>query len=540
MKDMKMRTALLNNISGYEDDIRKIFIEIGKANGEEYSREYVSNQISKLKENLNRNNCFLFGELYQNQMIGLLWSYFYNGNNMHISFLGVKKEFRNRGIGKRLLQMCEDKFIDVTYFELYVQKNNNAVNFYERNGFVVEKCIEEKYLMIHENIKTPYFEIDEQEFVMNIRNLQDALKRYFHNYIIGYSFKTNSLPYICRIMRNEKCYAEVVSFDEYNLAKLVGYKTNEIIYNGLIKDKTTFFDAVENGAVVNIDSNRELEWLEELDRSKTYKIGIRINFDIETLCPGESSCGIEGGRFGFCIHNNSFAEVLKRLQIFPHISIVGIHLHVSSKTRSLNIYRAIAKTAREIIQKYNLSLEYIDIGGGFFGGMPEKPSFDEYAEVIAKELRQVSNFDEITLIVEPGAALIASPISFITSVLDIKETNRNIFIVTDGSRNNIDPLMRKSQYFYEISSDCRNPIENVQVVSGYTCMEDDRLFKLEKFPLLKQNDRIRYKKVGSYTMCLNPLFIKYFPDVYVKNGRKKYCVRKQWTAYQYLENSEVK
>ncbi len=535
-----MRTILLNNINGYEDDIRNIFIEIGKANNEEYSGEYLSRQIDKLKENLNHNNCFLFGELYQNQMIGLLWSYFFNGNNMHISFLGVKKEFRNRGTGKRLLQMCEAKFKDVSRFELYVQRDNSAVNFYKKNEFIVDKCIKDKYLMIKKNINTPYFEIDKHELVTNVRNLHDALNSYFHSYIIGYSFKTNSLPYICRTMKNEKCYAEVVSFDEYNLAKLIGYKSNEIIYNGLIKDKTTFLDAVENGAIVNIDSNRELEWLKELNRSKVYKIGIRINFDIEDLCPGESACGIEGGRFGFCINNNSFSEVLKRIQTFPHISIVGVHLHVSSKTRSLNIYKAIAKTAVEVIQKYNLSLEYIDIGGGFFGGMPEKPSFTDYAEVIAKELRQLSNFDKITVIVEPGAALIASPISFVTSVIEIKETNRNTFIVTDGSRNDIDPLMRKKSYFYEISSDCKNPVENVQVISGYTCMEDDRLFKLDNFPLLKINDRIRYKKVGSYTMCLSPLFIKYFPDIYVREGEKRHCVRKHWTARQYLENNEVK
>ena len=539
-KSNELEIILSQNICEYEDDVKIIFSEIGKANNEIYSKQYINDQCNKLKENLKQNNCFLFLCIYKNQTVGLLWSYFYNGNNMHISFLGVKEEYRSLGIGRSLLQACENKFKDICRFELYVNKDNSAVKFYKINGFEVNRCVEEKYFMVKKNIETPYFEIDEQELVLNLKNLKNALKRYFHDYIIGYSFKTNSLPYICRKMKEEKCYAEVVSFDEYNLAKLIGYKPKEIIYNGLIKDKKTFLEAISNGAIVNIDSNQELDWLEELDKNNKYEIGIRINFDIENLCPGESACGIEGGRFGFCIHNHVFTEVLKRIETFSNISIAGIHLHVSSKTRSTNIYKSIAKIAVEVIRKYKLVLKYIDIGGGFFGGMPEKPSFDDYAEIVAKELRKIENFNEIKLIVEPGAALVASPISFVTSVLDIKKTNRNIFVVTDGSRNNIDPLMRKKKYLYEISSDCKNSIAKIQVISGYTCMEDDRFFKLKDYSLLKKNDRIRYKKVGSYTMCLSPLFIKYFPDIYVNDGEKKYCVRKHWTAEQYLENNEVK
>ena len=42
-------------------------------------------------------------------------------------------------------------------------------------------------------------------------------------------------------------------------------------------------------------------------------------------------------------------------------------MHVSTKTRSLNIYKTLAMMANKIIKEYDIQVDYIDIGGGFFG-----------------------------------------------------------------------------------------------------------------------------------------------------------------------------
>ncbi len=384
-------------------------------------------------------------------------------------------------------------------------------------------------------LETPYFMIDEKELNHSIRDMQKALSQKFDNWKIGYSFKTNSLPYLCEYMRDHNCFAEVVSYDEYNLAVTLGFLRKNIIYNGPMKDQKTFLDAIESGAIVNIETTREIRWLDSLNKNKKYKIGIRINFDIEKMCPLESACGDEGGRFGFCLHNKELDRAIDLLNCQKNIKITGIHLHTSSKTRSLNIYKAIAKTARSVIERYNLDLEYVDIGGGFFGGLTDKPSYGDYIEQVDCVLGDFMNSHGITLIVEPGASIIASPVSFITSVIDVKKTNRNIFITTDGSRNDIDPLMTKTKYFYEIESYSDNEVVDNQIISGFTCMEHDRIFHLKNYKLLQEGDLIKYYKVGSYTMCLSPLFIKYFPAVYLRriNGDIK-CVRKKWSVTEYL------
>ena len=95
-----------------------------------------------------------------------------------------------------------------------------------------------------EGLRTPCFLVDEKELKANILDFQDALKNNFDKYIIGYSYKTNSLPYIINKVKELGCYAEVVSDTEYALALEIGYDKKNIIFNGPIKGEEFFKSAV--------------------------------------------------------------------------------------------------------------------------------------------------------------------------------------------------------------------------------------------------------------------------------------------------------
>lgn len=383
--------------------------------------------------------------------------------------------------------------------------------------------------------KTPYYVIDQKSLDDNFEKLERALKKHWSNFIIGYSYKTNALPWIIRHFDRLGCYAEVVSEEEYRLAKLVGVKKGNLIYNGPIKTKETFLEAIRDGCIVNIDSEREIDWLDELPR-KNRVIGIRVNFDIERMCPGQSQCPEEGGRFGFCYENGEFSKAVTMLQE-KGARVSGLHLHTSSKSRGLDIYRAIAMVACDIQKEFRLDLDYVDVGGGFFGGLPTKPQFDEYMALMADILSTQFDKGRTSLIIEPGMAVIGAPVRYVTTVIDVKDTQYNRFVVTDGSRTSIDPLMSKSSYFHSYERSADSSIVPKQIICGYTCMEHDRLFEAIEEPALLPGDRIIYDKVGAYTMCLTPLFIKYFPDVYVERDGVFIKVREAWRPEDYLMKS---
>lgn len=238
------------------------------------------------------------------------------------------------------------------------------------------------------------------------------------------------------------------------------------------------------------------------------------------------------------MENGEFGKVLDRLKK-SNVKISGIHLHTSSKTRGVDIYRAIAQTACEIQDKYHLDLDYIDVGGGFFGGLSTKPQFDEYIALIAKILSTRFDKKSTKLIIEPGMAVIGAPVSYVSTVIDVKDTEYNRFVITDGSRTSIDPLMTKSSYFHTYKRANDTDVIKKQVVCGYTCMEHDRLFEAHNEPALQVGDKIIYQKVGAYTMCLTPLFIRYFPDVYVESNGNYTKVREAWKPTDYIAKSIV-
>lgn len=388
------------------------------------------------------------------------------------------------------------------------------------------------------NIDTPCFIIDEQALKTNIRDLHKALKNTWKNYIIAYSCKTNSLPWVINFLKKEGCYAEVVSDFEYKLSKRIGYTDKTIVFNGPNKGKEIFIEALKNKCILNIDSWREIYWLQELHFEEQIEVGIRVNLDLEKECPGETSVGDEGSRFGFSLENGDLEKAIDIINGLKNIKIVGIHLHHTAKTRSLNVYRALSESACKIKELINYDLDYVDIGGGFFGGMPDKPSYFEYMSLISNILSKKFDCNKTKLIVEPGSAIIASPISFICEVVDVKDTFANRIVTVNGSRTNIDPLMIKNNYFYELISDSQNTLKE-QIICGYTCLEYDRLMKIKDNKELKIGDKIRFNKIGAYSIALSPLFIEYFPKVYVKNQDVYKCIRDRWDVDEYIQKSYI-
>lgn len=424
---------------------------------------------------------------------------------------------------------------------------------------------------MEQTIQTPYFIIDEQILTRYYDMLADSLSANWNNYLIGYSFKTNSLPWLVSYMKKRGAFAEVVSEDEYSLARYLGYGDHKIIYNGPYKGEPSFRAVLSAGGIVNLDSMQEVRWLKALAADcpdRTFRVGIRANFDLEKMCPGETTMGEISGRFGFCYETGRFAEALKILRQIPNVTVAGLHLHSSSKSRSVNVFRSIARMACRLQTQFRLDLSYVDLGGGYCGGMEGRPEYPDYFPAVAEELRKCFTPERTKLIVEPGISMISKCTTFVTGVFDTRDIKGTRYVMTDGSRFNIDPTMIKSSHLFHLqyanaASSAESlpvqddaglrttqapaadtafpppgrPVLEKQIVSGFTCMEVDRIFTHENQPELVPGDRIIYENVGGYTMSLNPLFIQYFPAVYVRNRDALQLVRKKWTPEEYVQGS---
>lgn len=393
------------------------------------------------------------------------------------------------------------------------------------------------------DIQTPFFVLDRKVMVDEVQKLNYAIATYWPNTIPAYSVKTNSLPYLAKMLNELGVYAEVVSQDEYEMVGLCGYSPDKIVCNGPIKSNAFVADLMDHHVMLNIDSHVELTYAIAHAKSNPesrYGVGLRVNVDIEKYFPSESKAGEQGSRFGFCMENDELSEAVSLLRSCGNIYINGLHLHVSTITRKVEIYEWLSDLFGDIVSRYDLKeIEYFDIGGGFFGGMPNRPGWNEYLSVISKVLSNKGfTSDNLTVILEPGVSLLAGAFSYYASVVDVKQTNRSRFIVTDGSRIHIDPFFHKTSYFYEHLTESCNPEIDKQIVVGFTCLEYDNIMTLENKPEIKIGDVFRFDKLGAYTITLSPLFISYFPAVYVREENDSLtCVRKKWTANEFVQTS---
>ena len=381
-------------------------------------------------------------------------------------------------------------------------------------------------------METPFFVIDEKGLENNIRVFRQGMRDHWLFSQLAYSVKTNSLPWVLSFMKDRDILAEVVSDEEYELALRCGYQEDRIVFNGPIKTKECFLKAIQNRAYVNVDSLRELQWLNGIEVTNA-RIGLRLNIPSGLFRLEDIDYTEDGFRFGFSESSDGFQTAIRLLRKIGVHSEIGLHLHCNSVTRAPDVYRVITGYAVRIIEKYDLNLSFIDIGGGFWGGVPGKTTPDEYFSVIRSELEKSPRTAEIMLIAEPGSALIGSVVDLHTSVLDVKDMLQSRVVTTDGSRILIDPLWKKKRYIYSIET--ANPIAKTakQIICGYTCMDHDRLMILTDEQELQVGDKIIYHRVGAYSMTFGGPFIRYYPDVYVQSDEKTVMVRKRFSTDDY-------
>jgi diaminopimelate decarboxylase len=384
---------------------------------------------------------------------------------------------------------------------------------------------------------TPFYVIDLDAIGLLLEGFRRSFRSRWPNLLVGYSFKTNSLPFLLGWFKQQGLCAEVVSADEYRLAKLLGFK--QVIFGGPWKGASELIHAAERKAILNIDTFAEIEQLEQARRpgEPPWKVGLRVNFDLEAACPGESAMGREVGRFGLCCESGELANAIERIRSSSSLHLAGLHLHQSSRTRSLGIYTALARKAVELQNRYKLDLEYLDIGGGFFGGMPDRPSFAHYAEAICSTLRRAFSPDKTALILEPGIALVGSPVSYVTRVVSTKMVRGRSIATLDGSALHVNPFLRQRGLRIRASASQPARTASKQVLAGCTCMEDDRFEAAKPLGLLQTGDFLIVDKVGGYTMTYNSFFIQYLPRVFAVEKGQVSLVREHFSPLQYLRNT---
>ena len=102
-------------------------------------------KIGDLIGHLNTNTCVAYGAFDDNEIVGYIWAYphpFREEERMYISEISVKKEYRSRGVGKRLVALIEEKAKKSGLPALYLHAeagSPDAIHFYESMGYTQKR-----------------------------------------------------------------------------------------------------------------------------------------------------------------------------------------------------------------------------------------------------------------------------------------------------------------------------------------------------------------------------------------------------------------
>lgn len=383
---------------------------------------------------------------------------------------------------------------------------------------------------------SPFYFMHGDKYRENLHAFLDAFRQRYNKVIAGYSFKTNYVPALCQIAKAEGCWAEVVSEMEYELARKIGFE--KVIFNGPIKRNQIFTKAIEQGAVINLDSEYEIDMVSEYKRkhpNNNLKVGIRININPKGK-DGHSTIqnGLRFGRFGF--PNDILDENIDRLRNLG-IKINSLHGHTSTSDRAVLNYKIITQQMLAVCERYGLDdLEYFDIGGGFFGAAPDgmdltgRPSYEDYANCVLDEVSTSGWFmtHKPWIVIEPGSSVVSNVFSYITKVYQNKKVANVNFVMVDGTVFDIKPTMHSNNLLNKVYRAINKEDIYTCDVVGSTCMEKDVLLKDVVLPRVESGDFIQFEGVGAYTICLTPTFINFLePILAIENGEYVEVRRRQ-------------
>lgn len=324
--------------------------------------------------------------------------------------------------------------------------------------------------------------------------------------IVAYAIKANNNLRIVELLRGLGSGAVLVSGNELKLAVKAGMDMTKTVFNGNGKTREELEFAVECGCLINIDSEFDLEHIRDAAAKvgKVANVIIRINPDVDPQVHAYVSTGMASSKFG--IRNSHLDWFLNRIKEEPStLKLVGVHSHIGSTIKKVDIFRDAAKIMIGFIEKIReegfSSLKYLNIGGGL--GI----DYDREGEAIPLPADLIDTIRPqliaagLTIILEPGRSIVGNTGIMVSDVIGVKTNGSKNFVVVDGS---MAELIRPSLYdtFQYISlTEPGGALDTFDVV-GPVCESADFLGKDRVLPTPSEGAGLAVYDAGAYCMAM--------------------------------------
>jgi len=354
----------------------------------------------------------------------------------------------------------------------------------------------------------------------NIARLRKAADTVDRPVKFCYASKANSNMAILKTVLESGIDVEVNSGGELFKALRVGFKPDQITFNGTSKSDDEIDDAVRAGIyAINIDSIFEIGLVEQsVDRLRALgenvspaRITLRLVPEIGTRSHLGLQTALLTSKFG--ISSSEVLSAFRRgLQNPDKVHVCGIHIHVGSQTPDVEpfaeAFRSMWEHLVAIHRETGHTLEHINLGGGIpvnylrdrtqadqlpeherdmLGAELEPSAVLREALRVARESARAAGaehlLDQVTILLEPGRSIIADAGLVLTTVRNIKTRpeTEDVWLLTDAGYNIMLSMNNYKWYYHLISaSRAAEGYDNDYKVAGPLCDSGDVYFDIER------------------------------------------------------------
>jgi diaminopimelate decarboxylase len=325
-----------------------------------------------------------------------------------------------------------------------------------------------------------------------------------------YAVKANGHPDVVATLAGCLDGLEVASGGELAVALAAsgaggGSRSGRIVFGGPAKTDVELAAAAAAGALVNVESAHELRRLALLaaDRPEPVAVAVRVNRAGRGLA---GSHAMSGTPTPFGVDEAALPAVLELAGSLPAVRLAGFGLHAVSNNLDAGAHAAFVvealRWARATAARHGVTLEYVNVGGGFGVDYTGGGHFD------LDTLRSgLATLPGAPLVFEPGRYLAADAGWYAAEVLDLKRTHGRWFAVLRGGTHHfrlpaawgyshpftVLPVPRWPYPF------ARPEVRDVEVDAvGELCTPRDVLTRGQRVSRLRIGDVLVFGRAGAY------------------------------------------
>ncbi|MBW3141410.1 diaminopimelate decarboxylase [Ferrimonas balearica] len=327
-----------------------------------------------------------------------------------------------------------------------------------------------------------------------------------HPHLICYAVKANSNLAVLNLLARLGSGFDIVSGGELARVIQAGGDPGKVVFSGVGKTADEMRQALQAGIYCfNVESEAELERLNEVAGAMGLKapVSLRINPDVDAGTHPYISTGLKENKFGIAMARAE--QVFQRAASLPNLLVKGADCHIGSQLTTLPPFidaldRLLALVDR--LAELGIVLSHLDVGGGLGVRYDEEspPLPDEYARALREHLGN----RPLTLILEPGRAIMANAGVLLTEVAYLKTGEDRHFAIVDAAMNDLIRPSLYSAWQAIIPVEPRDGPHQTYDVVGPVCETGDFLGKGREL-CIEPGDLLAVRSSGAYgfTMASN-------------------------------------